>query len=397
MSKNKKIVWFTVILLVAIHTMTPYLSTTLGSNLYNLYLRPIISIIIIIIIAILPKKKTGVSLKNSFYIGAAPIVMVVIYIGFYLALGALQGYGKNPFDTTPRGILVNIVMFFPYYAAIETMRARLLLTMRPPERTFLMQAAIAICFTYLYLNPSNFDVFVTGELKSVVEYIGSDVVATLAMSAFLTNIAQISGPITATITKIVYESVYFFIPVLPNVQWLTRTFVSVIFVFIATGIYIETWKNYEGLIKRQRFKVGLSSISTGLTFGLSILIIWFALGVFPVFPTLVLTGSMEPYFYPGDIVIIQRVPPEELQVGDVIQFRVEDYDVIHRIVSIEEHEITTKGDNNSVKDSDTVNTGFVRGKYIYHIPYIGKVPLYLKSQFNSSELDLVKQRYETGD
>ncbi len=100
----------------------------------------------------------------------------------------------------------------------------------------------------------------------------------------------------------------------------------------------------------------------------SIMIVWFSVGVFPVFPTLVLTGSMEPMIKPGDIVIMQKIEPEMIQIGDVIQFKVKDYDIIHRVIAMEGIEFKTKGDNNNTADSDLVNPGFVRGKYIFHVP-----------------------------
>ena len=47
---------------------------------------------------------------------------------------------------------------------------------------------------------------------------------------------------------------------------------------------------------------------------------WFCIGVFSIYPTVILTGSMEPGIMPGDAVIIKRVAEEDdiykLAVGD---------------------------------------------------------------------------------
>jgi signal peptidase len=71
-----------------------------------------------------------------------------------------------------------------------------------------------------------------------------------------------------------------------------------------------------------------------------------------------LTGSMEPYIAPGDVVVTKPVPSQDLQVGDVISYQipVEDHRVeTHRVVSVKHQAdgsvaIETKGDANENKD-----------------------------------------------
>ena len=78
----------------------------------------------------------------------------------------------------------------------------------------------------------------------------------------------------------------------------------------------------------------------------------------------VVSGSMEPAFYRGDIVLIEKADffgihefnPEEVQVGDVVVYDAAWYDqpVIHRIINITDINGTTmyviKGDNNDRPD-----------------------------------------------
>src|SRR3989337_2803102 len=60
----------------------------------------------------------------------------------------------------------------------------------------------------------------------------------------------------------------------------------------------------------------------------------------------VFSESMVPTYYKGDMIIVQG--EENVKVGDVIVFDVSDrtYPIIHRIYSIENSQIRTKGDNN---------------------------------------------------
>ena len=95
-------------------------------------------------------------------------------------------------------------------------------------------------------------------------------------------------------------------------------------------------------------------------------------------PLTVYTGSMEPTIDTGAVVLIEKVDPATLQVGDVITFQVApdvDEYITHRIVEIQPGttppSFVTKGDNNSGEDADPVPVGAVRGKVWFDVPYLG--------------------------
>lgn len=97
----------------------------------------------------------------------------------------------------------------------------------------------------------------------------------------------------------------------------------------------------------------------------------------PVKPYIVLTGSMTPTIPPGAIAFVMRTS-DELKIGDVITFIKPDdlkENVTHRITSVEDIDgkITyrTKGDANNASDLWKVPSGFVRGKVLFSIPFLG--------------------------
>lgn len=101
----------------------------------------------------------------------------------------------------------------------------------------------------------------------------------------------------------------------------------------------------------------------------------------------VVSGSMEPTFYKGDLIISKGVPTETLEVGDVIVYRnpLKGIDVVHRIVDKEERGshiyFFTKGDNNVTNpqwDQKTmpplappIMDEWVEGKVVLVIPKVG--------------------------
>ncbi|ADP76883.1 archaean signal peptidase [Methanothermus fervidus DSM 2088] len=113
----------------------------------------------------------------------------------------------------------------------------------------------------------------------------------------------------------------------------------------------------------------------------------------------VVSGSMEPTFYRGDIVLVQKADffgihefnPENLHKGDIIVYRASWFPepVIHRIIYVGvtkdgEKFYITKGDNNPAPDPLPVYPSQVVSKVIefndkpVYIPKIGYITLWLK-------------------
>ncbi len=102
----------------------------------------------------------------------------------------------------------------------------------------------------------------------------------------------------------------------------------------------------------------------------------------------VLTGSMEPTYKVGDIIVIKVTAPEDLKKGDVITFISEDptlkgQTVTHRIVSVTDDngkiKFETKGDNNKVADETLVTQDKVLGKVQFKIPFVGKAVNFMQT------------------
>lgn len=112
----------------------------------------------------------------------------------------------------------------------------------------------------------------------------------------------------------------------------------------------------------------------------------------------VVSGSMEPVFYRGDIVVvekadffgIQEFDPNTVQVGDIVVYNAVWYNspVIHRVINITEINGTTlymiKGDNNDVPDPYYVKADQIRDRVVTFgdspvvIPKLGYITIFLK-------------------
>jgi signal peptidase len=113
----------------------------------------------------------------------------------------------------------------------------------------------------------------------------------------------------------------------------------------------------------------------------------------------VVSGSMEPVFYRGDVVVIektsflglQEVNPNNLNVGNVVIYKATWFNepVIHRIIykgydSNGELYYITKGDHNSVQDPAAVYPEQVEAKVVttgsslWIIPKVGYITLWIR-------------------
>ena len=98
----------------------------------------------------------------------------------------------------------------------------------------------------------------------------------------------------------------------------------------------------------------------------------------------IISGSMQPELQIGDIVIVKEAEQSELKVGDIISFRENQTVITHRISEIIPTDATveykTKGDNNNAEDEKNVRYGFVEGKVIGKIPFLGNITLKLQGK-----------------
>lgn len=86
----------------------------------------------------------------------------------------------------------------------------------------------------------------------------------------------------------------------------------------------------------------------------------------------VLSGSMEPEFYPGDLVITNHKSKTDINLDDIVTFRDNEGVIItHRIVEEVDGGYITQGDNNNVEDTDVLKKENLIGKVKFSIPKVG--------------------------
>lgn len=96
----------------------------------------------------------------------------------------------------------------------------------------------------------------------------------------------------------------------------------------------------------------------------------------------VMTGSMEPEIREDSLLVVKKIPPEEIAPGDVISFfspdpMLEGAVNTHRVVRVEKEngriQFITKGDANVIEDTYPVDASALVGRAVFKSYGLGKV------------------------
>mgnify|MGYP001143672042 CR=1 FL=1 len=333
-------------------------------------------------ILVLPRYRTAGRLKVK-----TTLVQLGLVVGFFQVLlyaigGLLYGFGESPYTFTPKGILTNLAFVGSMLVGMELSRAWLINRLGK-KHTFLALAFVAVLYTLLSLPLSR----ITGLRAEVasIDYVTSIVLPTLAENMLATFLALLGGPLAAIAYRGILQSFWWFCPILPDLPWafkgLIGTVVPIFGLVVANSVRASLVRPRRARREREGSLGGWIIVTV-----VAVAIIWFAVGLFPVQPITVISGSMRPTLDVGDVVIIAKVDADTIKPGDIIQFREPDgVTTIHRVVEIQEIEeervFITQGDANEKPDAEPVLSANVVGKAIFDIPKVGWASIEIKEFF----------------
>lgn len=371
------------------------LPSMIGGFAGSYVIRPLLWVLLAITVLLISKKE-GLNIWKfkiirKWEIGRNPFEAALLIAGFQISLlvilGLFFGFGKSPYSFTPLSILTNIFFIFSMVFGIELSRSYLIKKGISNRRNVTVILGLAtLLFMLIYIQPTDFFVLNFNDPVAAVKFLGETIIPLLAMSLFASYLAYLGGAMAAIGYMGALTAFEWFSPVLPSIDWtlvaLVGTLVPAIG-FLIIQQSIQTTQRSSGSIRKRRKKKDPTLSWTGLAV-ICVVIVFFSTGFFGVQPTIIYSGSMRSSIDVGDIVLIQDVPIEEINEGDVIQFSRDDMQlpIVHRVYDIYEEENTiyylTKGDANDDPDSDPIVTDQVMGKAVFTIPKIGWIPIVIK-------------------
>lgn len=207
----------------------------------------------------------------------------------------------------------------------------------------------------------------------VFKLLFTTIIPSIIKNVLFTFLAEYTDYVPAIIYDMALYLLQWIPPILPNAPWVFSAVMEMIFpiiLLIQCKYYIESKdKMHLYRISNPVKPKGLVTASIAI-----VIVIWFAVGIFPIKPIGIASGSMSPTINMGDMVIILKCNANDIKVDDVIEYKRKDFDVVHRVIEIYKRDgvtyFITKGDNNDNRDKDPVEEKQLVGKAIGKIPFI---------------------------
>jgi signal peptidase len=306
----------------------------------------------------------------------ALMCVFIALLGMMLHI-AMGEFGKNPYDRSARGILINLVSCGAAVLGMEMGRAWLL-NRHFGRHPFIGMSLVSMIFAVFSFPLSRFASLGTG--KALIEFLGQEFLPAVGQSFLASYLAWLGGAAPAAIYRGGLSALEHFSPIIPDTGWVSQTLFGVLApvlgLIMVRLIYGEEARTIRSASRED------SHLAWTLTSLAAIIIVWFSMGVFSYKPKVIVTGSMQPLISPGDIVIVHKIEGRQAKTGDIVMFPHNDMKVTHRIVAVNNEEgqttFTTKGDANPSPDSETVLADNVQGKVVQVIPKLGKITMLLR-------------------
>ena len=296
----------------------------------------------------------------------------------------MKKLGASPYDTSIPGIVVNALTIIPAITAKEMIRyysfASACKTLKY-KRTAIFLITIIMCLVEINFG----NLLAIKEFKELFIY-STQILLPIAAKNILMSVFVFYGGVLPSVMYIgiiqIFEKCF---PVLPELSWLLDGAIGIAFpivyaMFISDHVFVTVRKRSED---KKSDVMYLISLLAATAFA------WFCVGVFPVYPSVILTGSMEPLIMPGDVVLVHKISNEDdiykLSKGDIINFKRGNIIITHRIKEVLKDEagnlsFETKGDNNNAIDEEKVQPNDIKGTVIKVVPKLGLLTLILKGQ-----------------
>lgn len=343
-------------------------------------------VLIFLMLRVLPRQHFSRQLVAKPSMQGMAIGGAMIFLALRFCVGLiLRNFGHSPYDLSLMGVMVNCFNLLPFLCVCELVRAHVLAAAHHhAAHPQLWIISVTIFLPALQVNYMTITTLDDGGQWFI--YLVEEVGPLFVGSCLLTVLVFSGGALCSILYSGLMIMVLHTFPILPVLPWIADGALGLAFP-IFFGLTVWERHNIFSRLQGRGEKEPLGSFLGTLV--VAVLCAWFVVGVFPVRPAVVLTGSMEPMIYPGDVVLIGKFlhveDVYELSEGDVICFNHAGINITHRIIAIENDEegnlsFQTKGDNNKSADNFMIEPSDLSGRIVKVVPKIGKPVLWMKGQ-----------------
>ncbi len=319
----------------------------------------------------------GFSKEKSRFIKDMNILIIIYTMFFYFIIylsGLFFGFTRNSYSLKFLSIISNILPVLIIIPLTEILRYTI--NNKVKDKLWILILSIVtftlvdMTFIIRTIDFFNFD--------SYFVLSGLYILPSLSKNMLMTYMNCKIGYKSNILYRYIMELPTFLLPLLPDFG---NYIESIIYISLPIFILLRIYKLFK---KIERDKIIISRKKRYFNFikigALSLLIVLIGLTsrYFKYQLIVIATGSMEPYIYRGDAVVVDKLKENEirkLESGTVIAFNVENKIVVHRIFKVYKTGnkvfFKTKGDNNNSPDDYLIEPSDVIGPANINLKYIG--------------------------
>ena len=326
------------------------------------------------------------------YIGNMVAVISIALLGMvFLFFAFIAGVGRNVMTLHSSVVIRNLWEHGTVVIIGEYIRYKLIKGTSPQHGRTAVIITLTLVLAYANMNVIRM-MLDTDLIMSSVFF--ESIFRPLVISATASFFAVKGSLLSALIISFLYTMTPYLLPVIPDVTPLTFSLLITGMAFVS-ALILNFFTNEKKRALRLRDKrAARYAKKPVLGYGVTALIIGVALaffmGVFPIYPVVVLTGSMEGTLERGSLAFVERVPPGEafarVGEGEVIHFTSRGVPYIHRVVEFAtdvegNRQFITQGDASYLVDPHPVTQYDVLGIARASIPFFGWPYIFVRALF----------------
>lgn len=288
--------------------------------------------------------------SRAFFARLNSFIAIIIFIAIILFILILNGAAFNSLLMFPEIIIRNVINISSIVILGEFIKHRIIKS----KSNFYVEIIVTILSIFFQIWALYFiNIMLIIDLYTFFEVTFRIIIINICTTHLTKN--SLAAPIILNL----FFSIFTYIsPLLPHISSIS------LYLIMSTVCFVSIFIKY---IKEVKFSI------VGLI--ITVAVFTFVLGLFPVYPKVILTPSMSGTLEVGDIAIIER-NIDEILIGDVIHFvNHTGIDAAHRVVAFYYYfgvrKYVTRGDANYTEDTFAVHPNYVKGRVIYYIPIIG--------------------------
>lgn len=306
------------------------------------------------------------------------VIAGLIYVITSMLSGLVVSFGKNPYNTSIKGLLINFWIFGSVIIAKEYIRVQLVNNVSEKDK---IKFAVILSIIYIFIEIEIGTLLASNmSVETFVKFIAQSFIPIIAKNVLYSYSAIHCGIKPALIYEGITNIYLWIAPILPNMPWILYSILNTV-IPVILYLYLKFAKSQ---VEVRKNKYTIDSLDPKGMIGLVVVIvivILFALGIFPIKPVSIASASMEKELFIGDVAFIKKCKSNDINVGDIIEYKMDGFTVIHRVIKKTQRKgefyFITKGDNNKSPDREEVREKQLIGKVVYKIRYIGYPAVWL--------------------